>query len=113
MRNFWQVLGVLSQNSNEPIAALTGDPAVPAVDSGGRICEYCKSKLTARGEVLEMSPRARELRTLEDRLIREQEDHTRTKAELVAAGQIIADLRSQLAQATEKAKSSGLGLFKS
>lgn len=82
--------------ADEPIAAVLGT-TTPRATGDNRHCEYCDCKLTAKGEVLEMSQRARELRTLEDRLQREQQAHATTKGELVAAAQRVAELQAQLA----------------
>lgn len=79
----------------EPIELITGTSRTD--DTDGRRCEFCHSKLTTKGEVLEMSTRARELRTLEDRLLREQQAHGVTKNELVAAAQRVAELQAQIA----------------
>jgi hypothetical protein len=82
--------------AEEPLSAVTGTPAPAAAIGGDRTCEYCGSHLTAGGEVLRMSDRARQLRTLEDRLERETTAHTATKAELTAAAARIAELQTEL-----------------
>lgn len=64
-------------------------------------CEFCDSSLTAHGEVIQLSARAKEFRRLDERL------ETATKQIAALEGQVrdkdgeIAQLRQQLAAATQ------------
>lgn len=80
---------------SDPIETLAGGS--PAPRGEGRACEFCGCQLTERGEVLRMSEQARQLRTLEERLLKEQTAHAETAARLAAAENTIAELRAQLA----------------
>jgi hypothetical protein len=86
----------------DPIDVLAGDNRPAPID--GRRCEFCQCALSAKGEVLEMSQKARELRNLQDDLAREQAAHVATKNALSAAEQRIAELEKTAAPpATVKA----------
>ncbi len=81
----------------DPIDAIAGN--VPPGPEGVRRCEFCQCALSRRGEVLEMSTRARELRNLADDLAREQAAHTTTKTELQTLRDRIAELERQISEA--------------
>lgn len=97
----------LPLHDTDSIGSLT-DPRPAGEPSGTRTCEYCKSILTARGEVLQLSERARELRTLEDRLSSETAAHTATKAALATAHSRIAELEAATAPAAPTSSAWGM-----
>lgn len=79
-----------------------GDPLATLDDGAARprppiLCEFCGSKLTRRGEVLEMSDKAKQLRRLQDtidKLERTIADKDEQLARLTAEN---ADFRRQMA----------------
>lgn len=79
--------------ADEPIEALAGGVTPPA---DGRACEFCGCRLTAKGEVIQLSARARELRNHETQLAGIQAELTAARSELSSAQQRIAELEKQL-----------------
>jgi predicted RNase H-like nuclease (RuvC/YqgF family) len=84
------------------------DPADPTPKPRGVVCEFCECKLTAKGEVLQMSATAKEMRKLQDRVEALGEKLTERDGE-------VARLTSELAEARAAVKTdeggSGRGLF--
>lgn len=90
----------------EPIESLTGNTPPAAERPGGRrTCEFCESMLTANGEVLTMSEKARGLRILSDRHAEEVAAHTATKAQLAAAHARVTELEHAAAAVPASRKS--------
>lgn len=74
---------------------MAADPmpaGAPAAEHVSVKCEFCDCRLTRRGQVLEMSPKAKDLRRLEDAI----DKHAHTIEEQAAE---IARLSSELAAA--------------
>jgi hypothetical protein len=82
-----------------------GDPSPHAP----RLCEFCESRLTQTGQVLSMSEKARQLRTLDDRLSNETAAHNATKADLAAARARVAELEAALTPPAPAKTNSWLG----
>lgn len=93
----------------DSIGSLTGERPPVAEPRGGSVtCEFCESSLSGRGEVLKMSTRARELRTVEDRFAQEIAAHAITKAQLATAATRIAELEAATAPPAPKASKWGM-----
>lgn len=96
--------------ADDPADVLTGGNRPAPID--GRRCEFCQCSLSAKGEVLEMSQKARELRNLQDELAKEQAAHATTKTELSAAHTRIAELEKTATASTPSVRSGRFGTFK-
>jgi hypothetical protein len=96
--------------ADEPIEAIAGSDTPPP--DASRRCEFCGSALTAKGEVLSMSQRARELRNLADDLAREKSAHASTQTQLQQARERVAELERQQADAGRGPKETRYGTFK-
>jgi hypothetical protein len=94
----------------DSLGNLTDPRPAPIPREGVRRCEFCESHLTANGEVLTMSEKARALRTLEDRLAAETAAHATTKAQLAQASSRIVELETAAAPAPAPATRSAWGV---
>lgn len=84
-----------------PLFQTVGDPAAPGGGSGtfrGCTCDFCNCTLAADGGVLKMSPRARELAKIEDKIERLELDLAAAKAAAAAAETQLTAARADLAR---------------
>jgi len=71
-----------------PSAPTPAPPAREPEPSGSVRCQFCESSLTARGEVLRLSPRAKQLRDFEDDLEDARRDLATAQAEIETQRQL-------------------------